>query len=113
MPQNLAVDPDQRCGGRHKAKKAATAAVPEVGPPVFAGASPSQRAAPVNIVPQVREACTGCRAVRTARSWRAILPVTHLAREERMTVTTGRPELLVALGGGAAAGPLRCARAAA
>ena len=40
-----------------------------------------------------------CRAVRTARSWRGILPFTHLAREGRMTVTIGRRKLLAALGG--------------
>src|SRR6516164_445636 len=38
----------------------------------------------------------------TARSWRGIVPFTHLAREGRMTVTLGRRELLVALGGAAA-----------
>src|SRR5262249_43583201 len=43
--------------------------------------------------------CPGC---RTARSWRGILPFTHLAREGRMTVTIGRRELLAALGGAAA-----------
>src|SRR5262249_5935753 len=42
-----------------------------------------------------------CRAVGTARSWRGILSFTHLAREGRMTVTIGRRELLVALGGAA------------
>ena len=42
----------------------------------------------------------------TARSRRATLPFTHLAREGRMTVTIGRRELLAALGGEAAAWPL-------
>src|SRR6516225_7299676 len=40
--------------------------------------------------------------LRTARSWRGIVSFTHLAREGRMTVTIGRRELLVALGGVAA-----------
>src|SRR5262249_36674961 len=53
-----------------------------------------------------RLAHAGWRAVRTARSWRAIVPFTHLAREGRMTVTIGRRELLAALGGAAAAWPL-------
>src|SRR5262245_59562974 len=52
----------------------------------------------------------GCRAVRTARSWRDIVPFTHLAREGRMTVTIRRRELLAALGGAAVAWP-RVARA--
>src|SRR5262249_46887903 len=43
--------------------------------------------------------------VKTARSRRAILPFTHLAREGRMTVTIGRRELLAALGGAAVAWP--------
>jgi len=38
----------------------------------------------------------------SARSWRGIVTFTHLAREGRMTVTIGRRELLVALGGAAA-----------
>src|SRR5215468_2477393 len=45
-------------------------------------------------------------SVKTAPSWRGIVPFTHLAREGRMTVTIGRRELLAALGGGAAAWPL-------
>jgi len=40
--------------------------------------------------------------VKTARGWRGILSVTHLAPEGRMTVTIGRRELLAALGGAAA-----------
>src|SRR5262249_47626220 len=40
-----------------------------------------------------------------ARSWRGIVPFTHLAREGRMTVTIGRRELLVALGGAVASWP--------
>src|SRR5262249_24555368 len=44
--------------------------------------------------------------VKTARSWRGIVPFTHLAREGRMTCTIGRRGLLAALGGAAAAWPL-------
>src|SRR5262249_60655734 len=44
--------------------------------------------------------------VKTACSWRDIVPFTHLAREGRMTVTIGRRELLAALGGAATAWPL-------
>src|SRR5262249_50051046 len=40
------------------------------------------------------------------RSWRGIVPFTHLAREGRMTVTIGRRELLAALGGAAVGGAL-------
>ena len=39
--------------------------------------------------------------VKTARSWRGIVLLTHLAREGRMTVTIGRWELLAAVGGAA------------
>jgi hypothetical protein len=38
---------------------------------------------------------------KTTRSWRGIVPFTHLAREGRMTVTIGRRELLATLGGAA------------
>src|SRR5262245_49266787 len=47
-----------------------------------------------------------CLNGKTARSWRGIVALTHLAREGRMTVTIGRRELLAALGGAAAAWPL-------
>src|SRR6516165_9501269 len=43
---------------------------------------------------------------KTTRSWRGIVPFTHLAREGRMTVTIGRRELLAALGGAAIPWPL-------
>src|SRR5262252_8289189 len=56
--------------------------------------------------PRARPARARCRAVGTARSWRGIVALTHLAREGRMTVTIGRRELLAALGGAAAAWPL-------
>src|SRR5262249_24508215 len=42
----------------------------------------------------------------TARSWRGIVPFTHLAGEGRMTVTIGRRELLAALRGAAVSWPL-------
>src|SRR5262245_11225239 len=43
----------------------------------------------------------GAALLGTARSWRGIVPFTHLAREGRMTVIIGRRELLAALGGAA------------
>src|SRR5262249_50920712 len=52
------------------------------------------------------EATASSLNVKTARSWRGILSFTHLAREGRMTVTIGRRELLVALGGATAGWPL-------
>src|SRR5262249_51943076 len=48
-------------------------------------------------------AIASARAVRTARSRRGTVPLTHLAREGRMTVTIGRREVLAALGGAAGA----------
>jgi hypothetical protein len=59
-----------------------------------------------NISPRMtptKQAIRPCLNVKTARAWRDILPLTHLAREGRMTVTIGRRELLAALGGGVAA----------
>ena len=57
-------------------------------------------------VPSTFKAAEPARAVMTARSLRGILPLTHLAREGRMTVTIGRRELLAAFGGAGAAWPL-------
>src|SRR5262245_870526 len=48
----------------------------------------------------------GAALLGTARSWRGIFLLTHLAREGRMTVTIGRRELLAALGGAAVGWPL-------
>src|SRR5262249_19789062 len=44
----------------------------------------------------------GAALLGTGRSWRGMVPFTHLAREGRMTVTIGRRKLLAALGGAAA-----------
>ena len=87
-------------------------------------ASPSEKTARVNIIPQAQEEVK--RTLRCARHARgpapgaALLgqharsvvsfPFTHLAREGRMTVTIGRRELLVAFGGAAAAWPLAARR---
>src|SRR5262245_1886138 len=61
-----------------------------------------EHAAALTVLLGVRPARAGCRAVRTARSWRGIVAFAHLAR---MKVTIGRRELLAALGGAAAGWP--------
>ena len=58
--------------------------------------------APLRRVLGVRPARAGCRAVRDSTLVAWYRSFTHLAREGRMTVTIGRRELLVALGGAAA-----------
>ena len=63
--------------------------------PPTAGIDPKTRALDILVIDDPL-------AVRTAHSWRDIVAFTHLAREGRMTVTIGRRELLVALGGAAA-----------
>src|SRR5215472_11507989 len=73
--------------------------------PAFMSTRPAARPK-TNLLKSRRSAHAGCRAVRTARSWRGIVPFTHLAREGRVTVIIGRRELLAALGGTAAAWPL-------
>src|SRR5215471_13577434 len=62
------------------------------------GFRPRSRTTATSILPSLN--------VKTTHSWRAIVPLAHLAREGRMTVTIGRRELLAALGGAAAAWPL-------
>src|SRR5262249_17465106 len=60
----------------------------------------------MSLCPACAPPAPGAALLGTARSWRGIVPFTHLAREGRMTVTIGRRELLAALGGAAAAWPL-------
>src|SRR5262245_36340759 len=79
MPQNLVAEPKSTLRWRTLAQGAAPACAP-----------PAPSAA----------------LLGTARSWRGIVPSTHLAREGRMTVTIGRRELLAAFGGVAVAWPL-------
>jgi len=57
-------------------------------------------------VPGVRQVVPDAALLGTARSWRGIVPFTHLAREGRMAVTIGRRELLAAFGGAAVAWPV-------
>src|SRR5262249_54651456 len=59
-----------------------------------------------SLCPACAPLAPGAALLGTARSWRGIVPSAHLAREGRMTVTIGRGELLVALGGAAAAWPV-------
>src|SRR5262249_57344866 len=59
-----------------------------------------------SLCPACASPAPGAGLLGTARSWRGIVSFTHLAREGRMTVIIGRRELLAALGGAAAAGPL-------
>src|SRR5262245_28366143 len=78
----------------------------DIGPmPAFMSTRPTARPK-ICLLKSRRSTHAGRRAVRTARSWRGILSFTHLAREGRMTVTIGRRELLIVLGGGAVAWPL-------
>src|SRR6516165_9565779 len=65
-----------------------------------AGSRGSEAGAP--LCPACAPPSPGAALLGTARSWRGIVPFTHLAREGRMTVTIGRRKLLVALGGAAA-----------
>src|SRR5262249_27529708 len=78
--------------------------------PAFMSAQPTPK---INLLKSRRSAHAGCRAVRTACSWRGTVPFAHLAREGRMTVTIGRREWLAARGGAAAGGGGRCRTAAA
>src|SRR5215472_12200777 len=73
--------------------------------PAFMSTRPTARPK-TNLLKSRHSALAGCRPVKTAGSWRDILPFTHLARGGRMTVTIGRRELLAALGGAAAGWPL-------
>ena len=89
---------------------------PEVGLPLLCGPRRPQRKPRAHTVSRVRDEVMRAlrcarRALRshrvprcygTARWWRGIVALTHLAREGRMTVTIERRELLAALGGAAA-----------
>src|SRR5262245_14832720 len=56
--------------------------------------------------PGVTPPAPGAALLRTASSWRGIVPSTHLAREGSMTVAIGRRDLLAALGGAAVSWPV-------
>src|SRR6516162_9074785 len=66
----------------------------------FAAAGPALSG--VERAPSRLARATGAALLGTVGLWRGIVPFTHLAREERMTVASGLQELLAAVRGAAA-----------
>src|SRR5262249_23745589 len=64
--------------------------------------APRQSEAGAPLCPTCAPPAPGTVLLGTARSWRGIVPFTHLAREGRMTVSIGRRQMLAALGGAVA-----------